>query len=119
MIATDLDGSYRVTCREPDCPRPLDRTVGTSAHAENLHRKHWREQHDSEPPAPETSRYDGPPLLLDLTAAARAYLRHQHREAAAVWGALVGVDANDTAKLTDTAEAARDAGSLLGYIPPL
>lgn len=82
-------------------------------------RKHYVEHHDMTPPAPETPRYEGPPLLLDLTAAARAYLRHQHREGAAVWGALVGVDANDTAKLTETAEAARDAGSLLGYIPPL
>lgn len=64
MIATDLDGSYRVTCREPDCPRPLDRTVGTSAHAENL--------------SEARARMIGPGVVVATPVLARTYGRGPH-----------------------------------------
>lgn len=124
MIEQKHDGKWAVGC-EGGCARPLAFDASTRSHAENTQRKHYREHHPGVPApcdrvAEETpGTYDGPPLLLDVTAAARAYLRHQHREAAAVWAALVGCDPRDTAKMTDTAEAARDHGSLLGYVPPL
>lgn len=120
MITPTPEGGYRVSCTELVCDRPLMRTVASTTHAENLERKHYREHHpDVQPTAPEPVVYDGPPLLLDLSAAAVAYLRNPHRAATAVWAALVGVDPRDVTKLTEVAEAARDAKNLLGYIPPL
>jgi hypothetical protein len=60
---------------------------------------------------------DPGPLLLDLGAAASAWLKNPHRFATAVFAALVGVDERDTARLTEIAEAARDA-RLLGHVAP-
>lgn len=45
MITTTDDGGYRVSCLDVDCPRPLMRTVATMSHAQNLERKHDRENH--------------------------------------------------------------------------
>lgn len=120
MIRPLADGQYRVTCTDVKCLRPLTKVVGSSIHAENLLAKHYREVHPTqEVPVTTTVAYDGPPLLLDVSAAARAYLRHPHRFAAGVWSALIGVDSNDVAKLTEVAEGAVAAGSLLGYTPTL
>lgn len=55
---------FRVVCVDEECPRPLDLTVATEAHADNLAAKHDREHH----PTPEAS------TSYDVSAAARSYL---------------------------------------------
>lgn len=125
MITPTIGDSRRVTCEEPDCPRPLDWTVVGDAHAENLERKHYREHHPGvRPPCDEvpdeTHLSDLHILPLDLTAAARAYMLHQHREAGAVFAALLGIDPADVTRLADRAiDILAEPGTVLAHVPPI
>lgn len=120
MIAVFADGSFGVTCLG-DCTRLMSKVVKTRTHAENLERWHWGKYHPGEiapcDVVPEQTGDNLPPLLLDLGAAAAAYLRHPHRFSAAVFAALLGVDERDTAKLTELATLARDSRAL-AHVPP-
>lgn len=73
-----VGGKFHLTC-PGTCPRPLDWSVDTERHAENLMRKHVREYHqDLVTVDPST----GNGLVLNLSAAAALVVALEHRSAA-------------------------------------
>lgn len=66
MITSTLDGTWRVSCTETTCPRPLMREVLEERHARNLHAKHWREYHVD---APEVDASERTELLAVIRGA--------------------------------------------------
>lgn len=120
MPVATAGAKFRATC-PGGCSRPLDWTVETREHAQNVLTKHVREYHPDEPatadPEPATLAPDsGIPDDLDLTAAARCVIDLDHAAALAVWAALTNTTPAD-ARATALALAERD-GSVHALVPP-
>lgn len=120
QYASTADGTIRVWCDDPACPRPLDMNVGTIDHAVNLAAKHNREHHAAVvPDQPRTESYN-------VSAAARMYLVYtadlgEGTIAAAgrvgavdVWHALTGLTGQEA-----RAAAEHAANHVVyAYVPP-